>query len=55
MSKEKNRELTCSVDLFKLEAKKQQVPNQKMIRALIDSYAEKVGKQEDATNNSSQA
>ena len=33
-----------SIDFFKREAKKQHVPYQKMIRALVDGYAEKVGK-----------
>lgn len=33
-----------SLDFFKSEAKKQHVPYQKMIRALVDSYAAKVGK-----------
>jgi predicted DNA binding CopG/RHH family protein len=33
-----------SIDFFKREAKKQRVPYQKMIRALVDGYAEKVGK-----------
>ena len=33
-----------SLDFFKSEAKKQRVPYQKMIRALVDSYAAKVGK-----------
>ena len=32
-----------SVAFFKREAKKQHVPYQKMIRALVDGYAEKVG------------
>ena len=30
-----------SVDFFKREAKKQHVPCQRMIRALVDAYAEK--------------
>ena len=30
-----------SVDFFKREAKKQHVPYQRMIRALVDAYAEK--------------
>ena len=33
-----------SIDFFKREARKQRVPYQKMIRALVDGYAEKVGK-----------
>ena len=33
-----------TINFFKLEAKKQRVPYQKMIRALVDGYAEKVGK-----------
>ncbi len=33
-----------SIDFFKREAKKQSVPYQKMIRALVDGYAERVGK-----------
>ena len=33
-----------SLDFFKREAKKQHVPYQKMIRALVDGYAERVGK-----------
>jgi predicted DNA binding CopG/RHH family protein len=33
-----------SIDFFKREAKKQHVPYQKMIRALVDGYAERVGK-----------
>ena len=33
-----------SVDFFKREAKRQHVPYQKMIRALVDRYAEKIGK-----------
>jgi uncharacterized DUF497 family protein len=33
-----------SIDFFKGEAKKQRVPYQKMIRALVDGYAERVGK-----------
>lgn len=32
-----------SVDFFKREAKKQRVPYQRMIRALVDAYAEKEG------------
>ena len=32
------------IDFFKREAKKQHVPYQKMIRALVDGYAERVGK-----------
>jgi predicted DNA binding CopG/RHH family protein len=31
-----------SIDFFKREAKKQSVPYQKMIRALVDGYAERV-------------
>ena len=30
-----------SIDFFKREAKKQRVPYQRMIRALVDKYAEK--------------
>jgi hypothetical protein len=30
-----------SVDFFKREAKKQRVPYQRMIRALVDAYAER--------------
>ena len=30
-----------SVDFFKREAQKQQVPYQRMIRALVDAYAER--------------
>jgi predicted DNA binding CopG/RHH family protein len=30
-----------SLDFFKREAKKQRVPYQRMIRALVDTYAEK--------------
>lgn len=30
-----------SVDFFKREAKKQRVPYQRMIRALVDTYAER--------------
>jgi predicted DNA binding CopG/RHH family protein len=33
-----------SIDFFKREAKRQQVPYQKMIRALVDRYAERVEK-----------
>jgi predicted DNA binding CopG/RHH family protein len=33
-----------SIDFFKAEAKKQRVPYQKMIRSLVDGYAERVGK-----------
>jgi predicted DNA binding CopG/RHH family protein len=33
-----------SIEFFKREAKKQSVPYQKMIRALVDGYAEWVGK-----------
>lgn len=33
-----------SIDFFKREAKKQSVAYQKMIRALVDGYAERVGK-----------
>ncbi len=33
-----------SIGFFKREAKKQSVPYQKMIRALVDGYAERVGK-----------
>jgi predicted DNA binding CopG/RHH family protein len=33
-----------SIEFFKREAKKQNVPYQKMIRALVDGYAERVGK-----------
>jgi predicted DNA binding CopG/RHH family protein len=33
-----------SIEFFKREAKKQSVPYQKMIRALVDGYAERVGK-----------
>ena len=32
-----------SVEFFKREAKKHHVPYQKMIRALVDGYTEKVG------------
>lgn len=32
-----------SVDFFKREAAKQRVPYQRMIRALVDAYAEKEG------------
>jgi predicted DNA binding CopG/RHH family protein len=32
-----------SVDFFKREAKKQHVPYQRMIRALVNAYAEKQG------------
>jgi predicted DNA binding CopG/RHH family protein len=32
------------IEFFKREAKKQSVPYQKMIRALVDGYAERVGK-----------
>ncbi len=31
-----------SVDFFKREAKKQDVPYQRMIRALVDAYAERL-------------
>jgi predicted DNA binding CopG/RHH family protein len=30
-----------SLDFFKREAKKRRVPNQRMIRALVDRYAER--------------
>ena len=33
-----------SINFFKREAKKQHVPYQKMIRALVDGYAEKLEK-----------
>jgi predicted DNA binding CopG/RHH family protein len=33
-----------SIEFFKREAKRQDVPYQKMIRALVDGYAERVGK-----------
>ncbi|MDP8996007.1 MAG: CopG family transcriptional regulator [Pseudomonadota bacterium] len=33
-----------SIEFFKHQAKKQHVPYQKMIRALVDRYAERVGK-----------
>jgi hypothetical protein len=33
-----------SVDFFKRAAKSQRVPYQRMIRALVDTYAEKQGK-----------
>jgi predicted DNA binding CopG/RHH family protein len=33
-----------SIEFFKREAKKQSVPYQKMIRALVDGYAERMGK-----------
>jgi predicted DNA binding CopG/RHH family protein len=33
-----------SIEFFKREATKQRVPYQRMIRALVDGYAEKVGK-----------
>jgi predicted DNA binding CopG/RHH family protein len=33
-----------SIGFFKREVKKQSVPYQKMIRALVDGYAERVGK-----------
>jgi predicted DNA binding CopG/RHH family protein len=33
-----------SIDFFKREEKRQNVPYQKMIRALVDGYAERVGK-----------
>ena len=33
-----------SLDFFKREAKKQRVPYQRMIRALVDRYAEKSGR-----------
>jgi predicted DNA binding CopG/RHH family protein len=33
-----------SIEFFKREAKKQSVPYQKMIRELVDGYAERVGK-----------
>ena len=32
-----------SVDFFKREAKKQRVPYQRMIRALVNAYAERQG------------
>ena len=32
-----------SLDFFKREAKKRRVPYQRMIRALVDAYAEKQG------------
>jgi hypothetical protein len=32
-----------SVDFFKREAKRQHVPYQRMIRALVDAYAEREG------------
>jgi hypothetical protein len=32
-----------SVDFFKREAKRQRVPYQRMIRALVDAYAEREG------------
>ena len=33
-----------SLDFFKREAKKRRVPYQRMIRALVDTYAEKQGR-----------
>ena len=33
-----------SVDFFKREAKKRRVPYQRMIRALVDAYAERGGR-----------
>jgi predicted DNA binding CopG/RHH family protein len=33
-----------SIEFFKREAKRQHVPYQRMIRALVDGYAERVGK-----------
>ena len=33
-----------SIEFFKREAKRQHVPYQKMIRALVDGYAERLGK-----------
>jgi predicted DNA binding CopG/RHH family protein len=33
-----------SLDFFKREAKKRRVPYQRMIRSLVDVYAEKAGK-----------
>jgi predicted DNA binding CopG/RHH family protein len=33
-----------SIEFFKREAKRQHVPYQKMIRALVDGYADRVGK-----------
>jgi predicted DNA binding CopG/RHH family protein len=33
-----------SLDFFRSEAKKRRVPYQRMIRALVDVYAEKAGK-----------
>ena len=33
-----------SLDFFKREAKKQHVPYQRMIRALVDAYAEREGR-----------
>ena len=33
-----------SIEFFKREAKRQHVPYQKMIRALVDGYAARVGK-----------
>jgi predicted DNA binding CopG/RHH family protein len=33
-----------SIEFFKREAVKQRVPYQRMIRALVDGYAERVGK-----------
>ena len=32
-----------SIEFFKREAKRQHVPYQKMIRALVDGYAERLG------------
>jgi len=34
-----------SVDFFKREAKRQNVPYQRMIRALVDAYAKREGDQ----------
>jgi predicted DNA binding CopG/RHH family protein len=34
-----------SIEFFKREAKKQSVPYQKIVRALVDGYAQRVGKQ----------
>ena len=36
--------LRRTIDFFKREAKKQRVPYQRMIRARVDKYAERVGK-----------
>jgi predicted DNA binding CopG/RHH family protein len=33
-----------SIEFFKREAKRQDMPYQKIIRALVDGYAERVGK-----------